>query len=372
MTVHLKLVKYQTIVITGATSGIGLATARMAAARGAKCVLVARDETALRELVDEIRRSGGSAAFVAVDVADANRLREVTQTAVEQFGGYDTWVNNAGVSAYGPMLNADPADHRRVFDINFWGVVNGSLEAVRHFRQRTGHYGGAIINLGALVSDIGIPMQGVYAASKHAIKGFTDTLRMEQEAAGAPISITLVKPGSIATPFPEHAANTMAQQPLPPPLYEPDVVAECILHCAEQPKRDVYIGGASKLTAALGRYAPRLLDLIMESTAERSQKTRRRAHRQRSALYEPATGRRQRGRFASPVFKTSLYSKASLHPVITGVAVAGVALVAISLYRYGLPRKTATRAQKTAARTQKKARKQLRKQARRMQRRLNR
>jgi short-subunit dehydrogenase len=340
MNVKLKPLKDQTVVITGATAGIGLATAHRFAAHGARCVLVARDPDALSRLVDEIQRAGGQAQQVVADVGEARQVHEVAQAAIEHFGGFDTWVNNAGASVYGHMIDIPPEDHRRLFDTNFWGVVNGSIEAAQHLHARDSEYGGAIINLGSLVSDRAVPIQGMYSAAKHAVKGFTDALRMELEAAGAPISVSLVKPASIATPFPLNAKNTLSNEPtLPPPYYEPQVVAKAIVHCAQHPKRDIYVGGASKFIALLGHYAPGLTDWIMEATGRRAQQTDRPEHRRRFGLHNPGTGLLQRAPFRSRVNKTSLYTEASMHPVITGATVVGLSLAAVTLLRYGLPRR---------------------------------
>jgi len=176
MSVRLKKIADQVIVITGASSGIGLTTARMAARRGARLVLAARNEGALRQLAAEIARDGGEATYVAADVGNEDDVRGITRAAIERFGGFDTWVNDAGVGIYGGLLDVSTADSRRLFDTNFWGVVYGSLEAARHLRGRTGPFGGAIINIGSEVSDRAIPVAGMYAASKHAVKGFTDAL----------------------------------------------------------------------------------------------------------------------------------------------------------------------------------------------------
>jgi len=191
MAVKLKQLADQVMVITGASSGIGLVTARMAAERGAKLVLAARSEVALRQLTEEIERSGGQAVFVVADVGEREQVRAIAQAADAAFGGFDTWVNNAGISIYGTLEVVPIDEMRRLFETNLWGVVYGSLEAAAHLKER----GGALINVGSALSDRAVPLQGIYAASKHAVKGFTDALRMELEKAGAPVSVTLIKPG---------------------------------------------------------------------------------------------------------------------------------------------------------------------------------
>src|ERR687884_580384 len=234
MDVKLKRLSEQVLVITGASSGIGLVTAREAARRGAKLVLAARAEDALRQLCEEINSAGGEAVYVVADVGREEDVRRVAEQALARFGRVDTWVNNAGVSIYGRILDTPFEDMRRLYETNFWGVVYGSVVAAEVLRQR----GGALINVGSVVSDRAIPVQGVYSSSKHAVKGFTDALRMELEAEGAPVSVTLIKPGAIDTPYPEHAKNYMEREPaLPPPVYAPEVVAEAILYCAENPER---------------------------------------------------------------------------------------------------------------------------------------
>src|SRR4051812_35843076 len=150
MGVRLKGVGDQVMVITGASSGIGLATARMAARCGARLVLAARNEEALRQLADEINGSGGQAAYVVADVGSEEDVRRIAHTALERFGAFDTWVNNAGVGIYGRLLDVTTQDSRRLFDTNFWGVVYGSREAARHLRTRK--VAGAIINVGSEVS----------------------------------------------------------------------------------------------------------------------------------------------------------------------------------------------------------------------------
>jgi short-subunit dehydrogenase len=334
MEVKLKKLSKQVVVITGASSGIGLVTARMAAERGAKLVVAARAEEALRRLVAEITAAGGEAVHVVADVGRQEDVRRVAETALERFGRIDTWINNAGVSIYGRITNTSVEDMRRLFETNFWGVVYGSLVAAEYLRQR----GGALINLGSTVSDRAIPVQGVYSASKHAVKGFTDALRMELEEEGAPVSVTLIKPGAIDTQFTKHAKNLLEKEPaLPPPVYAPETVAEAILHCAETPVRDLFVGGGGKAMAMLDKYAPRFGDKVMETFMFDAQKQREPAHpRGDGGLYEASGELKERSGDPLHVAESSLYTKASLHPLLAGALVAGAGLAAAALL---LPRR---------------------------------
>ena len=208
----LKPLAEQAMVVTGASSGIGLATARLAARRGARVVLAARSEKALEDICSEIRVTGGQATSIAADVSDREAVERIAEHAISTMGRIDTWVNNAGISIYGRTEDISLEDMHRLFDVTFWGVVHGSLAALPRLRQQ----GGALINIGSVESEISLPLNGIYASAKHAVKAFTDALRMELEKEQAPISVTLVKPGSIDTPFFEHAKNYMDAAPKPP------------------------------------------------------------------------------------------------------------------------------------------------------------
>jgi short-subunit dehydrogenase len=328
MQVKLKPLSEQTIVITGATSGIGLCTARMAANRGANVVAVARNEDALRELVDEIKASGSDAICAIADVADEEALKRAAQIARQEFGSIDTWVNNAGTSIYGRIMDVPTDDLRRLFETNVWGVVYGSRIAVDNLRER----GGALINVGSETSDAAVPLQGMYSASKHAVKGFTDALRMEVEADKLPISITLIKPTAIHTPFPENAKNYLEYEPrLPPPLYAPELVAEAILHCAENPTRDFFVGGMAKVHASMALNTPRLHEMMNESMIDSMQNSGEPTAANRSdGLYDTNSRLAERGAQDRFVLEHSLYQRAKLHPALTAtIAVAGgVALAA--------------------------------------------
>lgn len=259
MAIELAPLSKQTIVITGASSGIGLATARLAAERGAKVVLAARDAQALDRIVDEIMEAGGEAAALPIDVSEEEQVQRLAAFAIERFGGFDTWVNNAGVGVISTSEKLDNEDHRRIFDVNYFGLVYGSLEAVRHFREQD--KSGSIINLGSAVSDMPMLLSVAYSASKHAIKGFTDGLRVELLQEKLPISVTLIKPSGIDTRFFDHAKSNMGGMgKAPGPQYAPEVVAHAILHAAEHPKRDIAVGSTATFGGPLATSIPSAIE----------------------------------------------------------------------------------------------------------------
>ena len=331
MDLKLKKLSDQVIVITGASSGIGLVTARMAAKRGARVVLNARNEAALCLVTDEINETGGEACYVPGDVGHFDDVLNIANQAIRRFGGFDTWVNNAGVSIYGPVLDQSLADQRRLFETNYWGVVHGSLVACAHLRK----CGGALINIGSVLSDVAIPIQGTYCATKHAVKGYTDALRMELEEEDVPISVTLIKPSAIDTPYTHHAKNLMPVEPQnPPPVYAPETVAEAILHCAENQERDLYVGGGGKMLAEAGHLAPRLIDKLMQATMFDVQKSDRpKTNGDYDSLYAPSQDGEERGGYPGHVAESSVYTKASLHPLIAGSLIAGLGLAALVGWR---------------------------------------
>ena len=323
VTQTLKPLNEQTLVITGASSGIGLATARMAVRRGARVVLVARDGAVLEAEVGRLTAKGGKAAFAVADVGDREAVQAAAQRAIAAFGGFDTWVNVAGITIYGQLWQVEERDHERLMRTNFWGTVNGSLVAVEHLRRK----GGALVNVGSLASDLAFPLQGMYCASKHAVKGFTDALRMELLQDGVPIGITLVKPASIDTPLPHRARNYMDREPtLPPPLYRPEEVAEAVLHAAVHPRREIYVGGAASALSNLKAVAPGAYDLLAPaiSTFERKAEKPRDPE---GALHGPKGGGQVRGDYPGPVLR-SAYTRAGLHPVTTALLATAASMTA--------------------------------------------
>jgi short-subunit dehydrogenase involved in D-alanine esterification of teichoic acids len=223
------------------------------------------------------------------------------------------------------VLDVPVEEQRQLFEIDFWGTVYGSQVACERLRKR----GGVLINVGSTVSDRAIPLQGTYSAAKHAVKGWTDALRMELEEAGAPIAVTLIKPGSIDTPFPEHARNYLGEKPtVPPPVYAPETVADAILHCAEHPEREVFVGAGGAMISSMGRYAPRLTDKYMEKMLFKQQRKDEADYSRRDGLYEPTEDPRERGGYEGLVQPVSLYTKTSFHPLFTGALLLAGALAA--------------------------------------------
>ena len=326
MTLKLKPLNEQTIVITGASSGIGLVTARMAVAKGARVVLAARQESALATLAAELNAQGERAAYIAADVKRPEEVRKIAQLAIDKFGGFDTWVNDAGTSVYGLVREVPVEDEQEVFAVNFWGSVCGMRTAVEHLRTK----GGAIVNVGSEASDHAIPLQASYSASKHALKAYTDALRVELKHENVPISVTLVKPTGIATPFFEHAKNYMQEAPkAPAPMYAPELVAEAILYAAETPTRDFLVGESAVLNSAMGRLAPKINDRVMQVAGFKGQKSGRTAKTGENQGLRHASGTlKERGDYDVTVLESSAYSKAKMHPVLaTAIAVATSAAV---------------------------------------------
>ncbi len=318
----LKPLSQQTIVLTGATSGIGLATARLASERGARLLLVARNEDALAELCTELKSQGGQAEYAVADVADRKQVDAAAARAIQLFGGFDTWINDAGVFIYGAIEDVTLEDQRRLFDVVYWGVVHGMLAASAHLKSS----GGAIVNVGSVLGEIAIPFQGPYCAAKFAVKGFTEAFRRETVAAHYPVSITLIKPAAINTGFMEHARNAIGAPGTrnPPPAYDPHLVARAILHAAEHRMRDITIGGAGGESLVIAnRIAPGLMDWVFASFGRFSQTTKHRGDAaQRDNLYEVREDLHERSTLKPFTRKTSLLLEAQINPVATVVAAA--------------------------------------------------
>ncbi|MDK2748506.1 MAG: SDR family NAD(P)-dependent oxidoreductase [Brevundimonas sp.] len=327
----LKPLGEQSIVVTGATSGVGLATARRAARAGARVFLIARGEGDLRALCEELQAQGARVAWAAADVADPEALKAAVDKCVRLFGGFDTWVNNAGVGMFGSIRETRLEDQRRLFETNYWGVVNGSLAATEHLRTRPG--GGAIINVGSILSDLPLPVQGVYAASKHAVKGFTNALRIELLRERAPIAVSLVKPGAIDTPYSRHARNLTGQAAHnPQPVYATHVVADTILYCATHPIREITVGGGGRVIASFYSALPGIAEPLLARFAPSLMRDRRSAYRPYDdGLYDPTEDGLDEEVHYPMVRNFSALAEVRKHPGITAGSLVALAVGAAAV-----------------------------------------
>jgi len=229
---------------------------------------------------------------------------------------------------YGRRLDVPIDDMRRVFETNLWGVVYGSRIACEHLCR----HGGALINMGSEVSDVAVPLQGIYSASKHAVKGWTDALRMELQHENAPVAVTLIKPGPIDTPYTEHAGNYLSDRPThAPPVYSPQSVAEAVLYAATHPVRDLFVGGGARLMAGMRTAAPGMTDRMLERMMIPATHSGR-PRRNREALHQAGGGLRVRGDYEGMV-RNSTYTRAAMHPMLSAAIAAGVGFAALSAWR---------------------------------------
>ncbi|HVL23643.1 MAG TPA: SDR family oxidoreductase [Thermomicrobiales bacterium] len=332
--IRLKPLRDQVVVILGASSGIGRATARQCAARGATVVVAARSEPGLVSLVAEIEAAGGRASHVVCDVTDFDQVVNVAGVAVARYGRIDTWVNAAAVGVYATFEDTSLAEFRRVMDVNLMGYVHGAKAALPHLR-REGR--GALIFISSIESTVAMPLQGAYATSKHAIQGMVETLRRELRAERVPVSVTSIKPAVINTPFFDNALSKVGYAPTaPPPAYHPAVVAACVCHAAEHPVRDLYPGGAGRVMTVLQLFAPRFLDAAIGRVGIPLQRTDEPDGR--GALYEPRVeDDRVEGRISFHTFRLSPYTWLQTHPrgKALGAVVAGVIGGALARRRFG-------------------------------------
>ena len=335
MTLRLKPLAEQVLVVTGASSGIGLLIGRSAAAAGAKVLLVARNETALEQVRADIVAKGGIAEIAVADVGDAAAVDAAASRAVSLYGRIDTWVNNAGVAIYAPLLETPDDEHERLFRTNYFGVVHGCRAAVRHLRKS----GGALITVGSIASDMPSPTLGAYAASKHALKAYVESLRIELRADNVPIAVTLIKPAGMATPIGAHAANHLKGEALiPPPAYDPQLVADAVLFCAQHVRRAVTVGGVGSAQALFANHFPALFDRLAPFIVPLLSTTR--VHKTASDNLDAPT---QDGEARSPNEHGIAVSPATalaLHPVLRGLTAAGVvALAGVSIWTVARQRK---------------------------------
>ena len=275
-------------------------------------MLVARNEEALSQVATELSAKGTRAIAVPADVAKREDLERVARTAIETFGGFDTWVNDAAVALYGTLEEIDRGSAASIRG-ELLGCRQRILLAAQHLRERGG---GAIINIGSVLSERAMIFQTQYSASKHAVKAFTDGLRMELEREGAPISVTLIKPSAIDTPYPEHARNYLEDElKTPPPVYDRTSCREGRPVRRGEPEAGTDRRVRGWMIGALGTVAPRLVDKAMELTGYASQTTNQPERpRMRDNLYSARQDGDEYSSLRGEPRKTSMFLSAQMHP----------------------------------------------------------
>ncbi len=348
----------QVVVITGASSGIGRETALRMARRGASVVLAARSERALQVVADDARALGGRAHVVVTDVTDPRQVEHLADEAVRAFGRIDTWINDAAVSEYATFEQMTEDEFRRIVDVNLMGPVYGTRAALRHMRRQGG---GTIINIGSVLSERAVPLQSAYVASKHALRGFTDAVRMELAREDIGVNITLILPSSINTPLFDHARSRMQSKPRPiGTVYEPAVVADAIIFAAGHRVRELYAGGYGKAISVLNKRSPRLIDWYRTQGARAfRQQQDRRANDGVDTLLKPGSSTGSvRGRFGRRAAWRSLYTRfVEPHPLLRGAVIGAIALGAATvLVAVGRATRRATNGKSSTLRIQRPAR----------------
>ncbi|MEV0225587.1 SDR family oxidoreductase [Streptomyces sp. NPDC050704] len=331
--------RHKTVVVTGASGGVGRATARAFAARGHRVALLARGRDGLAAAADEVQRAGGEALVVSVDVADAKAVENAAQQVVDAFGRIDVWVNNAFAGVFAPFTEITPDEFRRVTEVTYLGYVFGTRAALRHMLPRDR---GAIVQVGSALAYRGVPLQSAYCGAKHAIQGFNESLRCELLHEGSRVRTTMVQLPAVNTPQFEWVLSRMPGRARPvAPIYQPELAARAIVHAAGHPRRREYwVGGSTTATMLANAVAPGLLDHYLARTGFDAQREDGEQASRGGNLWAPADGPHGRdfgahGRFDDEALSASPQEWVSRNRgrVGAGLAVGGTLALAARLKR---------------------------------------
>lgn len=334
----LKPLAEQVVVVFGASSGIGRATAKQFAQNGAAVVVAARTRSSLDQLVQEIEQKGGRAFAVVADAAESTQVMAVADAVIEAFGRLDTWVHAASTAVWATFEETSQEEWERIIQVNLNGTIYAAKAALPLLRQQGR---GAFIAISSVEAEIGLPYQSAYAASKHAVRGFLDVLRLELKHEGLQTSITNVMPSTINTPFFNNARTKLGVKPVGiPPIYQPQLVANAIVYAAEHPVPEIVVGGGGKLFSLLKRFAPSFVDQFLLALGFGGQHTHEpKPETAPTNLYAPETGeRRVEGDYSDMARGTSTYTWLATHPAVRR-AVIGVVLGAAAVCIAHRPRR---------------------------------
>jgi NAD(P)-dependent dehydrogenase (short-subunit alcohol dehydrogenase family) len=301
----------EVIVVTGASAGVGRATAVAFARQGARVGLLARGRDRLEATRDEVEAAGGEAIVVVTDVADADQVERAAAVVEEALGPIDVWVNNAMATIFSPFREITPAEYRRATEVTYLGYVWGTMAALRRMLPRDR---GVVVQVGSALSYRAIPLQAAYCGAKHAIQGFTESLRCELLHEGSGVQVTMVQLPALNTPQFDWGRSRMPRKPQPiPPIYQPEVAADAIIWAAYERRREVYVGGSTVLTVLGDKIAPGLGDRYLARTGYEGQQTDEpAADDRRDNLFDPGPGDPgAHGRFDAKALRRSLQLSAT-------------------------------------------------------------
>jgi NAD(P)-dependent dehydrogenase (short-subunit alcohol dehydrogenase family) len=311
-----KPISQQVVVIIGANSGMGRATAIEFAARGAKVVATGRSADEMHKLAAEIAAQGGEITPMTADTTRFEDLVTVARAAVDTYGGLDTWVHLAGVSVYAPFDQTSPDEFKQVIEVDLIGQAYGAMAALPHLKRLGG---GSLIHVSSTEAIQSIPYHSAYAAAKHGIPGFLDSLRMEMEHEGYDVNVVNVMPASINTPFFSKARTRLGVKPAPiPPVYEPDTVVRAIIYAATHSARNLPVGGSAKAFNFLQHVAPVIADVVLRNPSFQLQRTQeQKSDTAPTNLYRHLDGYDQvEGDFSHQARPISLSTWFDIHPAL--------------------------------------------------------
>lgn len=318
------------VVVTGASAGIGRAIAVAFARSGARLGLIARDSEALAETLAEVEAVGGDGLVLPADVTDYDRLASIAERIERELGPIDIWVNNAMVTVFGQVWDIAPEEFRRVTEVTYLGFVHGTLAALKYMRRRDL---GTIIQISSALAYRAIPLQSAYCAAKHAIKGFSQSLRCELLHENSNIYVVMVDLPGVNTPQFDWSRNKMSHKSQPlPPIFEPEVAARAVTWVADHPRREMIVGGPA-LMAVLGeRVSPGLMDLYMARKAYGGQLAdQSESHDRPDNLFQPVSDlHRMRGRFSARAkgYSVEAWAARRKTPLLLGIGGAALAMAA--------------------------------------------
>ena len=279
----------QVVVVTGASAGVGRATVRRLARRGAKIGLIARGLDGLEATRRDVERLGGRALVLPADVVDADAIEDAAAQVERELGPIDVWINNAMVSVFSPVKEMKAEEYRRVTEVTYLGYVHGTLAALRRMLPRDR---GVIVQVGSALAHRGIPLQSAYCAAKHAIQGFCDSLRSELLHDGSNVRVAMVQLPAINTPQFRWEKSRLPRETQPvPPIFQPEVAAGAILHCIDHPRRELYVGWPTVKTIVGNKLSAGYVDRYLARHGYDSQQTREPRDPSRPYnLWEPVPG----------------------------------------------------------------------------------